>query len=136
MKIMTKYYINGSGFDERISRAMVANEDGKEVNGIKSTEKSSIEEMEYRALIMALITIKYSKDSEAVIFISNLLVHSQLLNEAKIKSLDIKMLNEEARKLLKETGSQLVLIPYEDNLAVKLIERDNKKHDAIYKSRH
>ena len=115
-----RWYIDGSGWNMKESKACVVSEDGKKLK-IKLKEAKTSNEMEYEALMQALSIA--SKDD--IILTDSQLVVGQVIKNWRVNKCHLKHYVREAKKLVRDIGVTLIWIPREENLAGQVLEHEN-----------
>ena len=113
-----KIYIDGSGFNGKESKYIVAFEDGRLIKQEFKEEKTS-NEMEYEALLKALEEAKQGDE----ICTDSQLIERQISGSYKVRAENLFPLFMKAKKLIGEKKVILKWIPREQNYAGNLLEK-------------
>ncbi|QLJ53353.1 MAG: ribonuclease HI [Candidatus Fermentimicrarchaeum limneticum] len=112
-----KIWIDGSGWNGRVSRYALAFEDGK-TEIVETAEDKTNNTMEYAALIKAL---EEAKNGDEILTDSKLIV-GQVTGGWKIHKPHLFEFVAKAKKLLKEKDVKIRWLPREENKAGHLLE--------------
>lgn len=113
-----KIYIDGSGFNGRESKYIVAFEDGKIIKQQFKEEKTS-NEMEYESLLKALEEANQGDE----IFTDSQLLERQISGKYRVRAENLFPLFMKAKKLIEDKKVILKWIPREENYAGNLLEK-------------
>jgi ribonuclease HI len=117
---MAKYFTDGSSTIGVKSAFCVTDENGKIVKFEETWMPCfTNNEEEYRGVIAALNLCAEGDE----IYSDSMLVVNQVAGTWKINKPHLRLLREEAAKLLKDKKAKLIWIPREDNLAGKIFEK-------------
>lgn len=114
-----KIWIDGSGWNGKVSRWMVACEDGRTKGDCFDYERTN-NEMEYGALLDALNSFAQGED---VIYSDSQLVVNQVSGKWRVKEPRLFSLCQSAKMHMDRIGCTLVWIPREQNKAGHMLER-------------
>ena len=115
---LTKFYVDGSGWNGKESKACVTNENGRLLELIITNEKRTNNQMEYQALFTALMLAKNGD----TIFTDSRLIIGHLTKNWNINAEHLKMIIETCQKLMKMKNINLAWIPRNKNKAGKVFE--------------
>ena len=113
-----KYYCDGSGWNGKVAEYAVTNEKGVILRRKTFTNEQTNNEMEYDAVIYALIL---AKDNDTICTDSQLVVN-QLTKGWKVKARNLFVRYNHAKELYENKNISLLWIPREENLAGKIFE--------------
>ncbi len=118
-----KIFIDGSGWNGKESKYMIALEDGQSWGDTFGIERTN-NEMEYQALLDLLIhSHPFNVGQDDEILSDSQLVVNQVNGKWKVKEPRLFPLCQKAQRLLKERGCILKWIPREENKAGHLLGR-------------
>jgi ribonuclease HI len=115
-------YCDGAGFNGEISRYCIAIPETKKYTIFKTSDDRTSNEMEYEAVLHALMYNEFANEKITLIYTDSQLVVGHLTQNWRVNADNLRPFYNEARKLLRAQNVQLQHIKRNRNLAGKILE--------------
>ena len=115
---MTRFFVDGSGWNGLVSRACVTDERGKVLDFHNSTKGETNNEMEYHGVWRALLL---AQEGDEIVTDSQL-VHGQVVKGWKCNQPHLQVRRDACIDMLARKNVSLVWVPREQNVAGKVFE--------------